>query len=76
MPRVAAVAASPVWSRSRPVPTPMPWATPGRVVAGMGQVLGLVAVFWLLMALPGVLSARDSTVEHGKRPAAAMVARR
>ena len=76
MSRAAAVAASPVWSRSRPAPTPMPRATPGRVVAGVAQVLGLVAVFWLLVALPGVLSARDSTVEHGKRPAAAVVARR
>lgn len=65
-----------VWSPPRLAAIPIPWTRLGRVVAGVVQVLGLVAVFWLLVALPGVLSARDSTVEHGKRPAAAMVARR
>lgn len=74
MPRVAAP--PPVWSPARSAAIPLAWTRPGRVVAGVAQVLGLVAVFWLLVALPGVLSARDSTVEHGKRPAAAMVARR
>lgn len=74
MSRVAAP--PPVWSPPRFAATPIPWTRLGRVVAGVVQVLGLVAVFWLLVALPGVLSARDSTVEHGKRPAAAMVARR
>ena len=73
---VAPVAASPVRAGGRPASTPLPWASLGRVAAGAAQTLGLAALFWLLVALPGVLSARDSTVEHGKRPAAAMVARR
>ena len=56
--------------------TPFPWASLGRVAAGAAQTLGLAALFWLLVALPGVLSARDSTLGHGARPGAAVVARR
>lgn len=75
-PVAAPVATPPVWSRPRPTPTPILWAPLGRAAAGAAQVLGLVAVFWLLVALPGVLSARDSTVGHGARPGATAVARR
>lgn len=56
--------------------TPFPWASLGRVAAGAAQALSLAAVLWLLVALPGVLSARDSTLGHGARPGAAVVARR
>ena len=73
---MARVAVSPVWSHSRLAPTPLPWVPLGRVIAGVAQVLGFAAVFWLLVALPGVLSARDSTVGGGGRPAATAVARR
>lgn len=73
---MARVVASPVWSRSQLASTPLPWAPLGRVVAGAAQALGLAALLWLLVASPGVLSARDSTVGHGERPVAAVVARR
>ena len=73
---VAPVAASAVRAGYRPASTPFPWASLGRAAAGAAQTLGLAALFWLLVALPGVLSARDSTLGHGARPGAAVVVRR
>ena len=70
--------AQPYPALAQPARTAMPWVWLGRIAAGVAQVLGLVGVLWLLAALPGLVSARDSTVgpAHGRRPAAMMVARR